>query len=59
MFPDEYTCQHHTDDVRNTQLTHHNRGKQDDEQYDKENQRRTRYREILHEVQHFGGKVTK
>ena len=35
ILPDDDTCEHHTDDMRNTQFTHHDRGKQNDHQHHK------------------------
>ena len=39
ILPDHHTRQHHTDDMRNTQFTHHNRCNEDDQQHHKEDQR--------------------
>ena len=46
ILSNHYTRQHHTDDVRNTQLTHHNWRKEDDQQHHKEDQCRVSNRQI-------------
>ena len=38
VLADGDTCKHHTDDMRNAQFAHHNRGKQNDHQHHKEDQ---------------------
>ena len=50
VLANEYTCQHHSDNMRNTQFTHDDRGKQDDEQHHAENNRGTRDRQIYVKV---------
>ena len=36
ILSDDDTCQHHADDMRNTQFTHHDRRKQNNHQHHKE-----------------------
>ena len=40
VLADKHTCQHHANDVRDTQFTHDNWGKQNDAKHDEEYQRR-------------------
>ena len=47
---DEHTCQHHSDDVRDTEFTHDDRGKEDDEEHYEEYQRRVCDREVLSDI---------
>ena len=52
VFAYEHTCQHHTDDVRDTEFTHDDRGKEDDEEHYEEYQRRVCDREVLSDMEH-------
>ena len=47
------TCQHHSDDVRNAQLAHDDRGKEDNEHHHEEDQRRVGNREVLDNIYHW------
>ena len=56
VFADDDACQHHTDDVRDAQLTHDNRRKEHDQQHDEEDHRGVGNREIVkHKPPKLGG----
>ena len=58
VLPHDDARQHHADDVRNPQLAHDDRGKQDNEQHHEEYQRGVGYGEVRSQYRHFGCKVT-
>lgn len=52
MRSDHHPSQYHTNDMRDTQLTHDNWSKQDDKHHHKEDECRVRYREEMCEMVH-------
>ena len=48
------TCQHHSDDMRNAQLAHHYRGKQNDEHHHEEDERGVGYGKTTGYIGHVG-----
>ena len=49
-----HTCQHHSDDVRNAQLAHHYRGKQNDEHHHEEDECGVGYGKTTGYIGHVG-----
>ena len=52
VFTHEDTRQHHSDDMRNSEFTHDDRGKEDDEEHYEEDQRRVGNWKIFCNIQH-------
>ena len=58
ILADDDTCQYHADDVRNTQLAHHNRCRKNNQQYHEEDHRGVGNREVCCHQSHFVCKGT-